>query len=477
VTLRAEPSRCDVRAALDAAVTAARKAGVAYYADPASRASAERDFGGIAQGKCILHAEPPSAEACQSFLGGLAYDGLGCTLRGTGYSQSGQSVALDTVSLSTRRLDWIGEVDPSAQTITLGAGATLRRALVALRESGLMPPVLPLNLDMTIGGLLSAGGVGSTSHRHGAVVTNVLEVEVATADGALRSCTKQQNSELYNAVLAGIGQCGLITRAKLRLDAMPRRMRVLSFIYDDITRWLEDQIAASNADMEVHVEGFCWAAAKGLRSTPTGPAAYTHWMYGLQLAADAEAPGAGTFNSLLSSLRPLRKLDEYQTDIESFSHRYEPRFAGMVQAGTWTDPHPWFEAIVPFDRSAEILLRVLELLPTEVGDGHRFMLLNTEQLPDYFVCPPGHRSGIIGVFPVALLRSALPKVLATIDRLTSLIVDANGRRYLSGWLGTDSPGYLRAHYGNRFGEWLALRQQYDPGGLFRSVLFPGGNRS
>jgi cytokinin dehydrogenase len=465
-----------MRSALDAAVVAARKAGVAYYADPANRASAERDFGGIAQGKCILHAEPANAEACQRFLSALAHGGLGCTLRGSGYSQSGQSIALDTVSLSTRRLDWIGEVDRSAQTITLGAGATLRRALVAMRESGLMPPVLPLNLDMTIGGLLSAGGVGSTSHRHGPVVANVLEVEVVTADGALRSCTKQQNSELYNAVLAGIGQCGLITQAKLRLDAVPRRMQVFSFIYDDITRWLEDEIAVSTAEMEVHVEGFCWAAAKGLRSTPTGPSPYTHWMYGLQLAADAEATGGTALTSLLSSLRPLRKLDEYQTDIESFSHRYEPRYSAMVQAGTWAEPHPWFEAFVPLDHSAEILRRVLELIPAEVGDGHRFMLLNTQQLPDNFICPPGRYAGTITVFPVGFARIALPKILATIDRLTSLIVDAYGRRYLSGWLGTDSPGYLRAHYGNRFDEWLARRQRYDPGCLFRSALSPDGHR-
>ena len=465
-----------MRAAAETAIAAARRAGVAYYADPASRASAERDFGAIAQGKCLLHAEPASAEECQRFLGALTQDGLGCTLRGSGYSQSGQSVALDTVSLSTRRLDRIGEVDRSAQTITLGAGATLRRALGAMRESGLMPPVLPLNLDMTIGGLLSAGGIGPKSHRHGAVVANVTEIEIATADGSLRSCTKEQNSELYHAALGGIGQCGLITRAKLRLAATPRRMRVMSFIYDDITQWIEDQIAASKADIELHVEGFCWAAAKGMRSTSTGPAPYTHWMYALHLAVDAEATGSGALNSLLSSLRPLRKLDDYETDIQSFVHRFEPRFSGMVQAGTWTSPKPWFEAFVPLDRSPEILLRILEQLPAEAGDGHRFMLLDTQQLPDYFICPPGRYAGVITVFPVGFAQNALPKVMATVDRLTSLIVDANGRRYLSGWLGSDSAGYLRAHYGDRFSEWQGLRKRFDPDGLFRSALFPGGNR-
>jgi cytokinin dehydrogenase len=462
-----------MRAALDAAVAAARSAGVAYYADPASRASAEKDFGGIVQGKCLLHAEPASAEACQRLLGALAQQGLGCTLRGSAYSQSGQSVALDTVSLSTRRLDWIGEIDRTAHTVTMGAGGTPRRALAALRGSGLIPPVLPLNLDMTLGGLLSAGGLGPTSHRYGPVIANVVEVEVATADGALQLCSKEQNSELYHAVLGGVGQCGLITRAKLRLANAPRQMQVCSFLYDDVTQWFEDQVAISKADVEVHSEGFCWAAAKGLRSTSSGPSAYTHWMYGLNLALNGEVTGQR--NNLLSSLRPLRKIDEYQTESETFLHRNEPRFSTMVQSGTWAKPHPWFEAFVPLDGSLEILERILEMLPAEMGDGHRFMLVDTQKSPDYFMCPPGRHVGVITVFPVGFASGALPKILATIDRLTALVVEAGGRRYLSGWLGSDAPGYLRAHYGSRFGDWLGLRRRYDPAGLFRSVLYPGGN--
>lgn len=463
--------------ALDAAMLAAREAGVGYYADAVRRVSAEKDFGALAKGSCLLVAEPNSPEACQKLIGALRQRNLGCTLRGAGYSQSGQSVAVDTVTLSTRRLDWVGNVDCEQRSIVVGAGASPRQLVCSTLDAGLVPPVLPLNLDMSIGGLLSAGGLGPTSHRHGPVAANVLGLDVVTGAGELRRCSRQQDPDLFDAVLSGMGQFGLITSATFALVPAPRRMRVYSFLYASVEEWLADQITASDAKLgaRLELEGFCWGAAKGLRSTPTGPVPVTHWMYGLQIAVDDEVASSAGVANLLSSLRPMRKLDEYATDFASHLHRGDPRFAGMVRNGHWDEPHPWFEAIVPFDQAEDTLLRVLDLLPKEIGDGHRFTMLGGHQAPRGFLDPPGVRSCVIGVFPVALSRGALHQLLASIESLNAIVIEAKGRRYLSGWLGSNATEYFRAHFGADHDRWLAARRRCDPTAIFRSSLFPEGN--
>jgi cytokinin dehydrogenase len=457
----------------EAANRIAREAGVAVYADAPSRATAERDFGGIVRGSCLLVAEPSTPAECERLVGALAVEGIGCTIRGAGYGQGGQSIASDSVSLSTRRLDRIA-VDRTARKAVVGSGASLRRVLRALGGE-LTPPVLPLNLDMSIGGLLSAGGLGALSHRHGPVAAHVSKLDVVTGSGRLLECSPDENRDLFNGVLAGIGQSGLITEATLELEPAPKRMRVTTFLYDDRRRWLADQIAASDLGADVGLEGYFWAAAKGLRATPAGPVPFTEWMYGLHVAVDAEA--ASTQRDLEALLRPSRTVDEHETDRATYDHRYAPRFSGMVESGAWTEPHPWFEALLPLEGLDDVLDRALRLLPAELGDGHRLMLVNTQRAPANFIHPAGPRCVFFGLLPVAVPRGALPKVLAALDALSALVLEVGGRRYLSGWLGSDPATYLRAHFAERYDEWRATRRKHDPQGIWRSALFADGNRS
>jgi len=478
-----------MQVALEPALFALKDAGVSPFADAATRASAERDFGNVAHGRCLLVAEPNDPEACARVVAELGRRGVGCTVRGAGYGQGGQSVANDTVSLSTRRLDAIRPVDaapagaPSTPSITVGAGATLRNVLLALGEPQLAPPALPLNLDMTVGGLLSAGGIGPTSHRHGPVAANVTRLDVVTGAGELRTCTPTSDADLFYGALAGLGQCGVITQATLGLHPAPRAMRSFSFHYADPDAWLLDQLGASATDIGFEIEGFCWAAARGSRSVPGGRQPFTHWMYGLHLAIDRDLAAAAPARNLLASLRAERKLDEHESTFASYLHRYEPRFAGMVESGAWHEAHPWFEGMVPVERAGEALARVLERLPGEVGDGHRLMLVDGRGMPGLFDPSRSGKLALLGIFPVAFARTALPKVLRCVDDLTSIFLETNGRRYLSGWIGSDPAAYFCAHFGDDAegrgarDTWLAARRRFDPGSVFRSALFPRGNAS
>jgi len=460
----------------ESARAAVREAGVSYHDDVAACDRAARDFGGIAAGRTLLVAEPSSADEASRLFTSLASRGVGCTLRGAGFGQSGQSVAVDTVSLATKRLDKVGSVDFDSRTIRVGAGASFRRVLDALRGSGLAPPVVPLNLDMSIGGLVSAGGVGPTSHRRGFVADNVVEAEVVTPDGEIRRTSASRLPELFGAVLGGVGQCGLLTRLVLDLTFAPRTMRVLSFFYDDVHAFIEDQRAITRISSEIHLEGFCWASARGVRPSPSGPVPYTHWTYGLSVSFDDLVSSRVEVDALLDSLRATRKLDDHRVEFANYLCRYDARFAAMVSSGAWNEPHPWFEGVVPFDRVAELLPELLAMLPAEVGDGHRLMLVDTRRSPAILGRPPGELAALLGIFPVAFAKNDKEKVLTLFDDLTRMLVERGGRRYLSGWLGPDGASYLRAHHGDRFDEWLGARRRFDPAGTLRSALLPRGHR-
>jgi len=48
---------------------------------------------------------------------------------------------------------------------------------------------------------------------------------LVTGKGEFVTCSPQKNSELFNAVLGGFGQFGVITRARIALEAAPKRVR------------------------------------------------------------------------------------------------------------------------------------------------------------------------------------------------------------------------------------------------------------
>ncbi len=87
----------------------------------------------------------------------------------------------------------------------------------------------PADLDRlpgtVVGGTLSVGGIGGASPHYGAQVDTVLELEVVTGAGRRIRCSPGRHLELFQAVLAGLGQCAVLVRATLRLLPAPSRVR------------------------------------------------------------------------------------------------------------------------------------------------------------------------------------------------------------------------------------------------------------
>ncbi|ONK80994.1 uncharacterized protein A4U43_C01F24070 [Asparagus officinalis] len=108
-------------------------------------------------------------------------------------------------------------------------------------KHGLSPCSWTDYLYLTVGGTLSNAGISGQAFRHGPQISNVRELDVVTGTGDILTCSKKNNSDLFYAVLGGLGQFGIITRARITLRPAPKRARWVRLIYVDFENFIKDQ--------------------------------------------------------------------------------------------------------------------------------------------------------------------------------------------------------------------------------------------
>ncbi|QFG26050.1 FAD-binding protein [Actinomadura sp. WMMB 499] len=298
-----------------------------------------RDFGGIVERAPARVVRPGSAAEVAGALREAAADGLDAVPRGRGHSTFGQSLT-EGVSLDMRGLAGVHAVrtgDDGTVHAVVGAGTTWREVLDATLPYGLAPPVLTDHLDVTVGGTLSAGGVGGTSHRHGPAAANVTSLEVVRPGLGTVECSPGVRPELFDAVRAGLGRHGVITRAALRLVPVPDRVLCCTIPCRDAADLLRVQRTARAE----HVSGQAKPADGG------------GWRYEAKAVLHDGAPPPGT-----TETEELSYLD--------FADRLRPDVAELVALGEWARPHPWGMVFLPGDRAAALIED--ELRATGPGD-------------------------------------------------------------------------------------------------------------
>lgn len=89
-----------------------------------------------------------------------------------------------------------------------------------LRPRGLELAVRPLSLSATLGGTVGIGGIDVTSWKHGTFADQVRSMQVALTDGRLVECSESEQADLFEDVIYGYGQFGVVTALTLRLGPL-----------------------------------------------------------------------------------------------------------------------------------------------------------------------------------------------------------------------------------------------------------------
>ncbi|GBE81597.1 Uncharacterized FAD-linked [Sparassis crispa] len=147
------------------------------------------------------------------------------TVKNTGHDFLGRSTAPSTLQVWTHSMDSItydaafvpqGSSSSPVPAVTIAAGAQVEN-IYAFLEANNISAVLGGCLTVgAAGGFVQGGGHGPMSPAYGLAADNVLQVEIVTADGTIRTINVVQNSDLFWALRGGgAGTYGIVTSVTL----------------------------------------------------------------------------------------------------------------------------------------------------------------------------------------------------------------------------------------------------------------------
>ena len=434
---------------------------------------ASQDFGKIQVKKPAVIVRPSSSQDVVQAVRFASERHLSLTTRGAAHSQSGQSLNENGLILDIKSLNRIIDFDLQHQTVLVEGGILWGDLVNTLLPQSLVPPVLTNNLNVTVSGTLSVAGLGVASHRYGTQADQCLELEVVTGTGEVLTCSAEQNAELFNAVRAGLGQFGIILKARLRLRRAKSQYRTHFLLYDDLFQLMKDVRWVMEGARFDFIESWAVPCPQGFRRTAMGRQPFAAWFFPLHLTEEFDSTAATPSEDKLAGLAFYKKVHTEEGPLQSFLYRLEDLIALWKRAGYWDACHPWVETVLPWQSAGPFINQVLSQFPPHaLGGGHILLWPcrgTVSKLP-FFQTPKSDfvmGFGILPGVPKPFLAEALPRL----SLLSDLSQNAGGKRYLSGWINFDLAKW-QAHFGDSWGSLIELKAKYDPQGILNPGFIP-----
>ncbi|HEX9944463.1 MAG TPA: FAD-binding protein [Thermoanaerobaculia bacterium] len=398
------------------------------------------------------------------------------TPRGQAHTQSGQATTQGGVLLDTTTMNAIHEIDGAGETATVDCGVVWRDLVDATLEKGMIPRVLTNNLGVQISGTLSMAGLGVASFRYGAQADNAVELEVVTGVGEIVTCSREQNRELFDVVRCGLGQFGVITRAKVRLRKCKSVVRKYFLVYDDLGAAMEDAKRVMDPDNPTFssLESWCTPCLQGMKKIGEGMElgegmqTFAYWLYPFHATVEFDPGEEPDDEAVLAALRPYRHVHTEDFTQHEFANRMDPVFELWRRSGYWDMAHPWMETVLPWDTARDYIEFVLAQTPPQaLGPGGHILLwpayTRTSDAP-LFMHPEGDYVMGWGILPGVPFKY-LDQALARLDMASELSIGYGGKRYLSGYITFDTAEKWAAHFGDRWPMILDAKRRFDPDGI------------
>ncbi len=211
----------------------------AYTADthwPALAAAAA----GLPLGRPDVVATPRSEDAVALAVKVAAEHGIPVVPWGGGSGTQGGAVPVHGgVTVDTRGLNRIVDIDERSLLVTAQAGVNGHVLEQALNERGLMLPHYPASAARaTVGGYVAARGAGVLSTRYGKIEDMVMSLRVATPAGGLIDTLgvprHAAGPDLTQLFVGSEGTLGIITRATLQIAPLPAERRFAALRFSSI---------------------------------------------------------------------------------------------------------------------------------------------------------------------------------------------------------------------------------------------------
>ncbi|KAM0036440.1 putative cytokinin dehydrogenase [Helianthus debilis subsp. tardiflorus] len=469
-----------------------------------STAFAGKDFGG-------LHATSPFAVVRPSGTHDIASvirfasqsPNLTVAARGNGHSINGQAMANRGLVIDMKRgsepvIDVVRCDGGYGYAVDVGGGALWEDVLKrCVSNFGLAPRSWTDYLGLTVGGTLSNAGVSGQTFRYGPQTSNVTELEVVTGTGDTVICSGDVNSDLFFSVLGGLGQFGIITRARVLVQPAPDMVRWIRVVYAEFEEFARDAellITRPEGESFDYVEGFVfvnsddpvngWASVVLDPDQLFDPSMMTRTenpvLYCLEVALHYNK---GNCSSTVDTrverlLGRLRFMEDtlFQVDLSyiEFLLRVKEAEKQAKANGIWDAPHPWLNLFVSKSSIADFDHFVFKKILKDGIGGPMLVypiLRSRWDERTSVVLPDGDIFYI-----VALLRFTKPYQKSPSVR--DLVAQNHEIVQVCARKGLDFKLYLphynseegwKQHFGDRWDRFVEMKSRYDP----MAILAPG----
>lgn len=472
--------------------------------DPEDINAASVDFGRLDRSEPAAVFQAESTQEVAEVVRAGYGQGFVVSARGHGHSINGQAAPTAegvVVEMGRRGEEREMESGPSrpkvnveGEYVDVWGGELWVDVLRSTLEYGLAPKSWTDYLYLTVGGTLSNAGISGQAFNHGPQISNVYELDVVTGKGEMVRCSEEENSELFHAVLGGLGQFGIITRARIALEPAPQRVRWIRVLYSNFTAFTKDQeylISLHEKPAKEkfdYVEGFV-IVDEGLinnwRSSffsPRNPVKISSLgannnggvLYCLEITKNYFDSSADSIDQDIEAL--LKKLEfipssVFTTDIPyvDFLDRVHKAELKLRSKDLWEVPHPWLNLFVPKSRIADFDKGVFKgILGNKKTSGPILIYpMNKSKWDNRTSVVTPHEEVF---YLVALLRSALENGEETqslqylIDQNKKILKFCKERKIaMKQYL----PHYTtqhewKDHFGDRWDQFYKMKMQFDP---------------
>jgi L-gulonolactone oxidase len=193
---------------------------------------------------------PSSTDELAAAVKSAAEQGKKLKAVGSGHSFTGCSVP-EQVMIRMDGLSSIIHADKDSGRVTVGAGTGLRKLNAGLAAFDLALANLGDIDKQTISGAISTGTHG-TGARLGGLATQVVALDLVTADGSVLHCSAQEHPEVFAAARVSVGALGVISSITLQcVPAFLLRAQEMPLPLGDVLDGF-DEFADSNDHFEFY---------------------------------------------------------------------------------------------------------------------------------------------------------------------------------------------------------------------------------
>lgn len=448
---------------------------------------------------------------------------LRLVVKGGGHSYQGTSNAADSLLIWTRRMNDVrlhetfvpegcaAQAAP-VRAVSVGAGALWSHVYDAVSTRGGGYVQGGGCLTVGVAGLVQSGGFGSFSKAWGLAAGSLLEAEVVTADGQLRIANACREPELFWGLKGGGGgSLGVVTRLTLKVHALPESFgavnlvikassgpayrRLLGMMVDFYAErlhnphWGEQIRLRPDHQLRISMvfQGLDRAAARAvwqpfLDAVDAEPEAFAVEFSPLKIVAtsarDFWAPTLfkRTLGFIASDDRPDALPGNVywpgdQSQAGQTLHGYQSAWLPAALLAPASRP-ALCDALFAASRHWGVALHVNKGLagaPPEAIAAARDSATNPAVLEAFalVICgahgPPAH-PGVAGHEPdAALARRQAAAIGRAMDALRQLVPQPGSYLAESNYF---EPDWQRAFWGSNYPRLLAVKERYDPEGLF-----------